>query len=68
MGEWKSNFGKEDFQKIVNDPEFELFKDFVKGKHPQEEWDAFFAYVQLTPWQRVISRLTGTFLEILHFW
>lgn len=66
LGQWESHFGKEDFQKIMNDPELELFKDFVRGEHPQEEWEAFFAYVALPPWKRVLSRIVGMVLEILH--
>ncbi len=31
-------------------------EEFVRGRHSQEEWDAFFDYCQAGPWKRRFIR------------
>lgn len=37
--------------------------DFVRGRHSQEEWDAFCAYCQAGPWKRALLRLSWHMLS-----
>lgn len=39
--------------------------DFVKGRHSQEEWDAFFAYCAAGPFTRLIFRLVPFLISAL---
>jgi len=39
--------------------------EFVKGRHTQEEWDAFYAYLEASPRKRWWMRFSGMVLEIL---
>lgn len=48
--------------------ELEEAREFLKGRHPQSEWDAFFRYWEMTPRQRWWSRVFGTILQILCPW
>lgn len=36
--------------------------EFVKGRHSQEEWDAFYAYMEAGPVKRWVLRL----ISLLH--
>lgn len=39
--------------------------DFVKGRHSQEEWDAFFAYCEAGPFMRWIFRIVPFLVSAL---
>lgn len=65
--------GRDAFSKDSNLPdlqrfdqgELEEFREFMRGRHSQEEWDAFFQYLDLPPWKRVLSRVTGVMCAVL---
>lgn len=48
--------------KIVIEP---WMKEFVRGRHIQKEWDAFFRYCQAGPWKRRLIWLETTVARIL---
>lgn len=51
-----SKLGQPPVPPIVIEP---WMKEFVKGRHHPDEWEAFFAYVQLSPWKRGLSWFYG---------
>ena len=40
-------------------------RDFVKERHSQEEWEAFFAYCEAGPFKRALSHIAGFLIQIL---
>lgn len=53
--------------KGFKDSELEELREFVKERHHQHEWEAFFRYVALPPWQRTLSRVSGVVVRALGF-
>lgn len=45
--------------------EEEMAREFVRGRHSQEEWDAFFRYVQMPRWKRILSQVVGALADAL---
>jgi len=39
--------------------------DFVKERHSQEEWEAFFAYCEAGPVKRALCAIAGVLISII---
>ena len=42
-------------------------KEFVQGRHSQEEWDSFFKYAQASKFQRFLMRVVGAIAQSCPF-
>ena len=39
-------------------------KEFIHGRHSEQEWDAFFAYLEMPRWKQILSDIVGAFLYL----
>lgn len=66
MMERMPTFGIDQVAVPIKVPKLEPWMaEFVKGRHHQEEWDAFFVYCEASPFRRGLIRLGWLFHALL---
>ena len=40
-------------------------REFLAGRHPESEWEAFFAYYSMPRWKRRVSAFCAPFIQLV---